>query len=522
LPEVLTLPALTSRAFLVDPFSDRPGARLYRTGDMVRRRSNGSIEFLGRRDDQIQIRGRRVELAEIESALLRCPSVVQACCRPIRDGDSISGITGHLVLAESGPDDWEPCLRRYLQSQLDPMVVPARLIRHTAFPVTKHGKIDRDALDQSAGQNAQQDAPLPDDPLAKTVALAWRRFLGYPHDLNQSFQKLGGDSLLAVKLALSLEEGLGIRINPPEFSLSSTFEDLVGLVRNKCSQRGQPVLTFRAEGEGIPIFAMYGVDGEVGWFHGLASHLRPGRKLYGFRSPAVDDIGACPSTLSKAALDIALTIRKQSSGRPVALVGFSWGGVLAMAVALHLREIGVEAAKIFLIDSQPPPRRLGALARARHFVRWLPPLLFDVIKRGGIRARLREFSQEHQLAEKTVNRTAPPPSYLNWSKEIEFAHYWLALRHSFVNPVGLPLTLFRSEKDLLLTAHPMNPYSGQFRPCWGWSHWVGRTSKIHRLPAAHVDLIKSPTSQVIADLIDAEICQIDKTICPPLKSAPIG
>ncbi len=513
----LNLPEKTNQVFLADPFSDRPGARLYKTGDMVRRRENGSLEYLGRRDNQIQIRGRRVELAEVEAAMLRAPDVVQVCCRPIYDGRSVSGITGHAVLAESAPEDWETRLRDHLNATLDPALIPSRFVRHGAFPVTKHGKFDREVLDRLAMPTDQPIEDLPDEPVARAVTNTWIKHLGPHFKTGDSFQMLGGDSLLAVKLVLSLEESLGIRISTSEFRLTATLDEIIALVRGKERQVGQPILIFRPEGDRIPIFAMYGVDGEVAWFHNLATHLPLGRKLYGFRSPATDDIGACQPTLKKAAADVAQAILKQSGTQPVALVGYSWGGVLATEVASQLREAGGECAKIFLIDSQPPPRPLGIPARALHFARWMPSLLLEIAKGRGLRARFREFKEEHQLAEQLVRGTAAPPSYLNWSKEIEFAHHWLAARHSFSIPTDLSLTLFRSENDTVARAHPMNPYLGQFRPCWGWSHWVDRGPTIHQLSSAHVDLIKSPCSKVIAHLIEAELTEAEDSVRPSPK-----
>ena len=116
---------------------------MYHTGDWARLIPHGEIEFLGRRDDQIQIGGIRVELGEIETALLTHPVIAQACCRPLLKDGAVIGTTAHVVIASGTPQaGMDVELKRHLMEIIDPRVIPYRFIVHDAFPITPQGKID--------------------------------------------------------------------------------------------------------------------------------------------------------------------------------------------------------------------------------------------------------------------------------------------------------------------------------------------------------------------------------------------
>ncbi|WP_342381799.1 non-ribosomal peptide synthase/polyketide synthase [Myxococcus stipitatus] len=194
-------PDLTAERFVPDAFGDEPGARLYRTGDRVRWREDGRLEYLGRSDFQVKVRGYRIELGEIESALRTHPLVGDAVVVVRDDGPSGARLVAYSV--PSGVERPEPAaLRAFLESRLPEYMVPAAFVLLDAFPLSDNGKVERRALpapELTVGGPEQEVAPRD----AKEAALAdiWAQVLGRPHlGIHEDFFELGGDSILGIQV----------------------------------------------------------------------------------------------------------------------------------------------------------------------------------------------------------------------------------------------------------------------------------------------------------------------------------
>jgi len=205
-----------SARFVPDPFDPTPGARLYRSGDRVRWRDDGTLEFLGRLDSQVKIRGHRVEPAEIEATLLEHPAVRAAAVAALRDDQGAASL---VACIETDADD--PTIRDLLRRRLPPPMVPA-LHRVAALPMTAAGKIDRAAVAALARAAAPARAAYaaPRTPVEAIVADLWTELLGVERvGVGDNFFDLGGHSLLAMKLAFRLWEELAV-----ELPLRTVFE----------------------------------------------------------------------------------------------------------------------------------------------------------------------------------------------------------------------------------------------------------------------------------------------------------
>ena len=192
-------PALTAERFLPNPFSDEPGSRLYRTGDIVRRLTDGTIEFFGRQDNQVKIRGFRVELEEIETALKVHPHIEQA--KVIVRSDEVEGnrIFAYLVVSDPAPSVNE--LRRYLRTHLPDYMIPAAFIPMTALPLTIHGKVDHAALPEPSEKHLGGKQPFvaPRTAMEELLAGVWAEVFRMNRvGINDNFFALGGNSLLVI------------------------------------------------------------------------------------------------------------------------------------------------------------------------------------------------------------------------------------------------------------------------------------------------------------------------------------
>jgi acyl carrier protein len=207
-------PELTAERFIADPFVDGH-ERLYRTGDVVRWRADGVIEFLGRADHQVKIRGHRIELGEIEAVMAAHPDVREVVVNPWQRGEGDAVLVAYVVPA-AGRRPSEAALRAHAEARLPSVMVPSHVVLLTSLPLTPNGKVDRKALPAPSGAEPTQqrlEEERPATALEELVADAWRGVLGLervrPRD---NFFALGGNSLTTIQVATRIRESLGIEL----------------------------------------------------------------------------------------------------------------------------------------------------------------------------------------------------------------------------------------------------------------------------------------------------------------------
>ncbi|HEX7184125.1 MAG TPA: amino acid adenylation domain-containing protein, partial [Thermoanaerobaculia bacterium] len=208
-------PDLTSERFMPDPFSKRPGDRLYRSGDLARHMAEGDLEYVGRIDHQIKIRGFRIELGEIEAALAEHPAVRRALVM-VRDGEGgEKRLIAYLVVGiEPFPGHGE--LREFLQQRLPEHMIPAAFVPLSELPLTAHGKIDRAALPEPGRERfgPEVELTLPSTLKEHILAEVWSQVLGLERvGMNDNFFALGGDSILSIRVrAMAARRGVSFEL----------------------------------------------------------------------------------------------------------------------------------------------------------------------------------------------------------------------------------------------------------------------------------------------------------------------
>ena len=239
--------ALTAERFVDDPF--RPAGRMYRTGDLARYRPDGVIEFLGRDDFQVKIRGHRIELGEIEAAL-EAMDAVQAAVAVAQESDDAARLVAYVQPAHAQPGGVQPggseveasALRDALAAQLPPVMVPADLVLLDAFPLTPNGKIDRGALPEPgrSRERAEGQYVAPESTLEETIARIWRDVLQLDEvGATDNFFDLGGHSLLAVQVNNRLKEELERDLSVVELFQYPTVRALAGHLGNGAAEAGR-------------------------------------------------------------------------------------------------------------------------------------------------------------------------------------------------------------------------------------------------------------------------------------------
>jgi amino acid adenylation domain-containing protein len=245
-------PELTAERFIADPFSDEPDARLYRTGDLGRWREDGVIDYLGRNDFQVKLRGLRIELGEIEAQLVRLPGVRQAAVLARESSAGDKRLVAYLV-GENKPGQNQPgqneaeeseqlspsTLRSALGTVLPDYMIPSAFVVLDRLPLTPNGKLDRNALPTPADEAyAQRVYEAPIGSLEKTVAELWSALLQHDRiSRHDHFFALGGHSLLAVQLIAQLRQRLGVDIPLADVFAQPVLHDFAGVVADAdCSE----------------------------------------------------------------------------------------------------------------------------------------------------------------------------------------------------------------------------------------------------------------------------------------------
>jgi len=233
-------PDLTAEKFVPDPFGGEPGGRLYRTGDMARRLPSGDIEYLGRNDHQVKVRGFRVELGEIEAALSRHAAVRETVVMPREDVPGDKRLVAYVVASQGGlalPGE----LRAFLKERLPEHMLPAAFVVLDALPLTPTGKVDRRALpapDRSRAASESQFA-APRTPVEELLCGIWSESLGVERvGINDNFFELGGDSILTIQVVAKANRA-GLNLVPKLLFQHQTVAALALVAQNAPATQGE-------------------------------------------------------------------------------------------------------------------------------------------------------------------------------------------------------------------------------------------------------------------------------------------
>ena len=355
-------PDLTASRFIADPFA--PGERMYRTGDVARWLANGAVEYLGRSDDQLKIRGQRIELGEIDRVMSALPDVAQAvshACvfnQAAATGGDARQLVGYLVSDSGLPLD-TAALKARLAEQLPPHMVPVVLMQLAELPLSANGKLDRKALPLPTLGGERSGRP-PEPGMETLVAAAFSQLLGCEvNDIDADFFALGGHSLLAMRLAAQLSRQLARQVTPGQVMVASTVGKLSALLAADLSDEqaqrlGLDTLLPLRESDGPTLFCFHPASGFAWQFSVLARYLSPRWSITGIQSPRPQGPMASAASLDEVCEHHLQTLLAQQPHGPYYLFGYSLGGTLAQGIAARLRQRGEAVAFLGLLDTWPP------------------------------------------------------------------------------------------------------------------------------------------------------------------------
>ena len=380
----LNRPALTAAAFVPDPYGE-PGGRLFRTGDLGRRREDGSLEYLSRRDTQVKLRGLRIELGEVENALRELPEVRAATVLLRDDLPGEPKLVAYVVLKDTAEPD-SARIRQFLRARIPGHMVPGRFMLLDELPLTSNGKIDRKALPPPAFDRTEfrMTYSAPRTPTELILAEIWRDVLGLPEiGVNDDFFELGGSSLSTVRAAATAA-ARGVPVTVHDLVEAPTIAMLAARAA-QAARRAATEITSEVrlrEGAGAPLYCVHPTGGSATWYIPLARALPPGPPVHAFQARGLVG-GLDPCTVPEIAANyVAELIRREESGGRC-LLGWSMGGNIALEMAAQLAVQGDPPTLVLIEPYLPEPAaelRLATVAETmadalllRDHLRKLPP-----------------------------------------------------------------------------------------------------------------------------------------------------
>ncbi len=464
----LSRPDLTASRFVADP--NAAGERMYRTGDVARWLENGAVEYLGRSDDQLKIRGQRIELGDIDRAMQSLADVAQAVTHACVLNKSATGggdarqLVGYLVSSSGEPlplDD----MRERLAALLPAHMVPVALVQLDDFPLSANGKLDRKAL--PLPELAQRGSGrAPETALEMTVAQAFAGLLGCEiGSVEDDFFALGGHSLLAMRLAAELRRRLERPVTVGQIMVASTVAQLADLLAEEQSEEEASRAGFDAvlplrKSDGPTLYCFHPASGFAWQFSVLQRYLDPRWSITGIQSPRPTGPMQQAENLAEVCEAHLQTLRKLQPHGPYYLMGYSLGGTLAQGIAARLEAAGEQVAFLGLLDTWPPETQNWAEKGANE----LDPAVLDEINR---EREAFVAAQQGQASDALFQAIEG-----NYGDAVRL----LTTAHSV--PFGGKATLFVAERTLPAGMDPQHT----------WAPWIGEL-EVHRLDCAHVDII---------------------------------
>jgi len=349
-------PDLTGAAFL--PAPEDGEERTYRTGDLGRMRPDGCLEHLGRIDFQVKIRGHRVELGEVEAALLDHPAVREAAV-VARETQAGTKLLVAYVVPSGEPPPSVKSLRSALAGKLPDFMIPSSFVTLAALPLTATGKVDRRALPEYETGKSESDETFvaSSDEVQTKLARLWEEVLGVrPVGARDDFFELGGNSLLAARLFAEI--GVVFGKNPPLATLlqAPTIEQLAGVLRRQGEAAPWSSLVTMQPGDParLPLFLVHGAGGGILDYAALVRCLGSDQPVYGLQGRGLNDVqqpDTCIEGMAAYAIEGLLTARPEG---PYLLAGYCLGGLVAFEMARQLQANGRPVGLLAIVDVPPP------------------------------------------------------------------------------------------------------------------------------------------------------------------------
>ena len=501
----LNEPAETAARFFPNPFRSDPEDLLYRTGDLGRYRPDGSLEILGRLDEQVKINGVRVDPGEIASVLLEEPQVRSAVVVAHKEQGQAPALVAYIAAGPGGRLD-SAALRRHCAERLPGALVPSAFVFLERLPLSPNGKVDRRALPppETVPEQAPGASAAPRDEIETRLVEIWKKLLRVEcAGVQDDFFALGGHSLLAVRLFVQIQEAFGVNLPLNSLFREATIENLARQIRAQAQmQAWSSLVPIQPEGSRPPFFCVHGITGDAVWFEYLVPYLDPDQPIWGLQSRGIDGVQEPCTSIEEMAAHYISEIRAMQPAGPYYIGGYSYGGSIAYEMARQLQLENQEVGLLVIIDHatpksgyydvRPSPALLWGMLRnlPYHLADFLRLRPDQILRRLARKARVllkrlpasapRPAGQGRGVDAKDLIDEAPHlPAHIQQLIETNFN---AILRYAPQPYPGL-LTLLRAKGERLVCSHDYY---------MGWNRFAAGGVDVRLIPGSHLSLFKEP------------------------------
>jgi amino acid adenylation domain-containing protein len=354
----INAPEENEKRFVPNPFRNDPDDLIYLTGDRGVIGADGVLEFRGRIDHQVKVRGVRVEPMEVTVTLQGAPDVASCAVIAREDGDDGPALVAYVVL-ESGATENIGKLQEYVAQRLPAAMVPSAFVFLDSLPLTANQKLDRDRLPapEKARPNLESRYVAPRDAIELQLVEIWEELLDVrPIGVTDRFFEVGGHSLLALRLLVEVEQRLGTKVPLPALFEEPTIAHLAAVLRGNMDE-WPLMVTLRAGEHPRKLFLVHPGGGILWNYVHLVRHLPAGVPVYGLQARGLDGKSVPHQDMERLAADYVAEVRRIQPHGPYLLAGHSLGGTIAYEMARQLQESNQEVDLLAMFDSTLPKER---------------------------------------------------------------------------------------------------------------------------------------------------------------------
>jgi amino acid adenylation domain-containing protein len=513
----LNRPELTQEKFIQNPFSNFKSERLYKTSDLARYLSDGNIEFLGRIDNQVKVRGFRIEPGEIEFLLTTHPQIQRAVVIATEDIPGNKRLIAYVVTCDKSLTTDQ--IREFLKHKLPEYMVPSAFVTLDTLPLTPNGKVDQKALPEPDGEITRKGEYIaPRTTIELQLTQIWSEVLNLISvGVQDNFFELGGHSLLAVRLMSQIQQHFQINLPLATLFQNPTIEKLaVVLGSSSYREFWSPLVPIQPNGALPPFFCVGGAGGNVLYFHHLATYLGKDQPFYGIQAQGLDGETKPLQSIEEIACHYIKAIQTVQPVGPYFLGGHSFGGKVAFEMAQQLQRQGQSVANVAILDTSAPISELNLKIDVSNWdnARWICEIAVSVEELSGENLQISYEVLAFLTPEKQLNyfkqqlemvAVLPPQADIKLVRGF-LQVYQTECQLDYVphNTSPTPITLFRAQE---INSQQENSSHLFQDPAYGWNQFSDGEVEIHTVPGNHISMMTEPHVKVLAQKLQKSLEQ---------------
>jgi aspartate racemase len=494
-------PSATAEKFLPNPFSTEPGERLYRTGDLVKYRRDGSLEFLGRRDQQVKVRGYRIELGEIEFALAQHGDVKECVVTTEASASGEKRLIG-FVVPQAGTTPRPEQLKTFLSEKLPEYLVPSFIGILDSLPLSSNGKVDRHALPKIEELELRDVFVQPRTPEEERIASIWRSLLGLEKvGIRDNFFVLGGHSMLAVRLISEIKKAYDKKVPLSFLYQGATVEALAALVSGDDSYSHLTLSPIKPGTSWPPFFCVSGPEVNALGYATLAHHLGEEQPVYSLQGEFRREIEGeyTPEEVELWARDYLKAVRELQPEGPYMFGGMCTGALIAFDMAAQLEAEGQETGLLVIFDTWDL-LTMNGLWVVDYYLRHL-----RYLRRQSRTQQVKALTKKVRGLLRKMVATVSPNSRSDESHVPD--NPWKTGYKPKIDFVPK-----RFSGDLTVYRIQSQPYYRIRNEALGWDQRVEGRVDVEYIPGAHATVLREPNVKVLAQNLRERIAAVKNSI----------